>query len=164
VHVGNNRVSQWITVGYLSGNAIVGSDLVLRGLGDELRPVVGSDVFGHGAHNELIGQHIDHVGGLDFPFDPDGQTLVWVNSSMRLSIRYFLLPPFVRAILDEVIRPAMVRSLAAQTDAEFVVEAEPAAFGLLDGDFSRSRRQIRTTACSLTTQPARARNSSAIFR
>jgi penicillin V acylase-like amidase (Ntn superfamily) len=38
------------------------------------------------------------------------------------------------------------------------------ALGCLPGTFSPSRRQIRSTRLSLTTQPAEDRRSSAIFR
>ena len=41
-------------------------------------------MFGHAAQNELIGQYVDHVSGLELPVDPDGGDFV-VNSSMRLS-------------------------------------------------------------------------------
>jgi hypothetical protein len=58
-----------LNVGRLGSN---GSDPVLHGLGDELRPVVGSDVLRYAAQNELIGQQVDHVGGLELPVDPDG--------------------------------------------------------------------------------------------
>ena len=49
------------------------------------------------------------------------------------SIRYFL--PLMGAILDEVIRPDMVRPLGAQPQARAVRQPEPAAFGLFGGDF-----------------------------
>jgi hypothetical protein len=91
-----------------------GSDPVLHGLGEEFRSVVGSDVFGHTTQNELIGQYVDHVGGLELPVDPDGQTFV---GELVDEIEHPILPPFVRAILDEVIGPDMVRPLGAQTDS-----------------------------------------------
>jgi hypothetical protein len=63
IHVGlDEAVLPWtapLNVGHLGAN---GSDPVLQGLGDELRPVVGSDVFRYAAQNELIGQHVDCVG------------------------------------------------------------------------------------------------------
>jgi hypothetical protein len=33
-------------------------------------------VFWYATQNELIGQYVDHVGGLELPVAPDGQTFV----------------------------------------------------------------------------------------
>jgi hypothetical protein len=85
-----------------------GSDPVLHGLGDEFRSVVGSDVFGHATQHVLIGQYVDHVGGLELPVDPDGQTFV---GELVDQVEHAVLPPFVRAILDEVIGPHMIGPL-----------------------------------------------------
>jgi hypothetical protein len=82
-----------------------GSDPVLHGLGEGFRSVVGSDVFGHATQNELIEQYVDHVGGLELPVDPDGQTFV---GELVDEVEHAILPPFVRAILDEVIGPDVV--------------------------------------------------------
>src|SRR4029077_143758 len=85
-----------------------GSDPVLPGL-----VVVGADVFGHATQNELIGQYVDHVGGLELPVDPDGQTFV---GELVGGVGDAIFLPFVRAILDEVIGPDVVGPLGAQTD------------------------------------------------
>jgi hypothetical protein len=54
---------------------------------------------------ELIGQNVDHVGGLELPVDPDGQTFV---RELVDEVEHAILPPFARAILDEVLGPDMV--------------------------------------------------------
>ena len=68
------------------------------------------------------------------------------------------------AILDEVIRPDMVRPLARNRRHEPSASQSRLRLGCLAGTFSPSRRQILSTRLSLTTQPAVVRNSSAIFR
>ena len=108
-----------------------GSDPVLHGLGEEFRSVVGADVFGHATQNELIGQYVDHVGGLELPVDPDGQTFV---GELVDEVEHPILPPIVRAILDEVIGPDMVGALGAQTDTGSVRKPDTALLGLFGGD------------------------------
>ena len=89
-------------------------------------------MFGHAAQNELIGQHVDHVGRLELPVDPDGQTFV---GELVDEVEYAILPPFVRAILDEVIGPDMVGPLGAQSDAGPVRKPDAALLGLFGRDF-----------------------------
>jgi hypothetical protein len=48
-----------------------------------------------------------------------------------------LLPPFVRAILDEVIRPDVVGPLGAQTDTGSVRKPGATLLGLFGGDLQR---------------------------
>ena len=117
-----------LNVGRLSPN---GSDPIPHRLGDELWSVVGSDMFGYAAQNELIGQNVDHVGGLEFPVDPDGQTFV---RELVDEVEHPILPPIVRAILDEVIGPHMVGPLGAQTDAGSVRKPDATLLGLFGGD------------------------------
>jgi hypothetical protein len=59
-----------------------------------------------------------------------------------------VLPPFVRAILDEVIGPDMIGPLGAKTDTGSV-QMRP-CLDCLAGTFSPSRGQIRSTRLSLT--------------
>ena len=50
------------------------ADPFLHGFGYELRTIVGPNVSRHPAQNEQIGQHIDHVDGLQLARNPDRQT------------------------------------------------------------------------------------------
>src|SRR5262249_12889437 len=62
-------------------------DPFLHGLGCELRPIVGADVVWNAAHDEEVGQKVDHIDRLEFA----GVRIArhsWVNSSSTLSIRY----------------------------------------------------------------------------
>jgi len=58
------------------------------------------------------------------------------------------LPAILGAVLDEVVRPDMVRPLRSQTDARPIVEPETAPFRLLHGNFQPRngccRQQERT--------------------
>jgi hypothetical protein len=83
--------------------------------------------FGYAAQNELIG----HVGRLELPVDPDGQTFV---GELIDEIEHPIIPPLVRAILDEVIGPDMVGPLAAQPDAGSVRKPDATLLGLFGGD------------------------------
>jgi hypothetical protein len=63
-------------------------------------------------------------------------------------VEHAILPPFVRAVFDEVVGPDMVGSLGAQSDAGPVRKPDAALLGLFGRDF----RQIRSTPC--TKEPA----------
>jgi hypothetical protein len=90
-------------------------------------------VFGHATQNELIGQYVDHVGGLELPVDPDGQAFV---GELVDEVEHAILPPFVRAILDEVIGPDVVGPLGAQTDTGSVRSQTRPCLDCLAGTFS----------------------------
>ena len=115
----------------------------------------------HAAQDEEVGQDVDHVRRLELAGDPDRQALARVLVD---DVEHPELPPVMGAVLDEVVGPDVVRMLGPQPDAGAVRQPEPAALGLLLGTFSPSRRQIRSTRLSLTTQPAVERSSSAILR
>lgn len=107
-------------------------DPVLHGLGDELRSVVRAKALGNAAQDEQVGEHIDDVDGLEFPINPDRQAFV---RELVDDVQHPIFPSLMGAILDEVIRPDMVRPLGAQPQARAVRQPEPAAFGLFGGDF-----------------------------
>src|SRR3954454_8047442 len=48
----------------------------LHGLGDELRPIVGPYMARHATQDEQIGQHVDHVDGLELAAHPDRQAFM----------------------------------------------------------------------------------------
>jgi hypothetical protein len=97
---------------------------------------------GHATQNELIGQYVDHVDGLELPIDPSGKT-------------------FVRAIPGEVRGPDVVGLSARKRIQDPSANQMRPCLDCLAGTFSPSRRQI---LLSLTIQPAVERNISAIFR
>ena len=89
-------------------------DPVPKGLGDELRPIVGTNVAGDAAKNEQVGERIDDVNRLELAIDPDGKALA---GELVDDVEHPILPSVVRAILDEVVGPDMVGVLRPETDA-----------------------------------------------
>jgi hypothetical protein len=75
------------------------------GLGDELRAIVGTNVFGHAAQDEQIGEHVDDIDGFQLPVDPNGQTFV---RKLVDDVQHPVFLAFMRAILDKVVGPDMV--------------------------------------------------------
>ena len=73
------------------------------------------------------------------------------------------LAPLMGAILDEVVGPHVIAVLGPGRMQEPSFSQRRLRFGCLAGTFSPSRRQIRSTRLSLTSQPAR-RSNSAILR
>ena len=72
--------------------------------------------------------------------------------------------PVMGALLEEVVGPDVVGALGPQPDAyDPSFSHRRPRFGCLAGTFSPSRRQIRSTRLSLTSQPAW-RSNSAILR
>jgi len=65
--IGSTRFSLWRR----GLHRLHGPDPGLHRRGDELWSVVESDIFGRAAQNELTGQQVDHVGGLELPVNPD---------------------------------------------------------------------------------------------
>jgi hypothetical protein len=59
------------------------------------------------------------------------------------------------ALLDKIVGPDVVGALGSEPDARSVREPQASALELPGRTFSPSRRQIRSTRLSLTSQPAR---------
>src|SRR3954452_23576797 len=58
----------------------------LHRLGDELRPIVGPDMARHTTQDEQIGQHVDHVDGLELTAMQIPVLLIcWCWTSRRIS-------------------------------------------------------------------------------
>ena len=114
----------------------------------------------HPAQNEEIGQHIDHVDGLQLARHPDRQALM---RELVQDVKHAILPSIMRAVLDEVVGPHVIAMLGPQAMHEPSVNHRRPRFGCFWGTFSPSRRQIRSTRLSLTSQPA-SRSKAAIFR
>ena len=81
---------------------------------------------------EEIGQHIDHIDGLELAGDPDRQTFV---GELVDHIEHSIFPSIVGAVLDKVVGPDVIAVLGSQPNARSVCQPEPAALGLLRGDF-----------------------------
>jgi hypothetical protein len=78
-------------------------------------------------------------------------------------IEHAVLPPVVRAILDEVIGPHVIAMLGRRRTHDPSVSHNRPRLGCFLGTFSPSRRQIRSTRLSFTNQPAD-RSRAAILR
>ncbi len=103
-------------------------DPVPEGLGDELRPIVGTDVAGDAAQDEQVSERVNDIDGLEPAADPDGEALA---SELVDDVEHPILPPVMGAILDEVVGPDMVGIFGPQANTGSVVEPEPPALGLL---------------------------------
>ena len=86
------------------------SDPFLHSLGDELRAIVGTDVAGHAAQDEEIGQHIDDIDGLELAVDPDRQAFM---GELVDDVEHSVLPSIVGAVLDKVVGPDVIAVLGA---------------------------------------------------
>ena len=82
--------------------------------GHELKAVVGPDVAGRAAQHEEIGQNIDRVDRIEPAIDADCQALM---AELVDDGEHAVLPAIMGAILDKVVRPAVVGMLWPQTDA-----------------------------------------------
>ena len=92
--------------------------------------------------DEEIGEHVDDIDGFQLPVDTNGQTFV---RELVDDVQHPVFPAFMRAILDKVVGPDMVRPLGAKTDAGSVREPKPAALRLFGGNLSapRAARSVR---------------------
>lgn len=97
-------------------------------LGDELRPVVGTNMGGNAPQNEQVGKHVDDINGLQLPLDADGDAF---PRELVDHIEHPDFPAIVRPILDEIVGPDMVGVFRPKPDARAVVEPQPTALGLL---------------------------------
>ncbi len=82
--------------------------------------------------DEEIREQVDDVDGFQLPGDTNGQTFM---CELVDHVEHPVFPALMRAILDEVVGPNMVRPLGAKTDAGSIREPQPAALGLLGGNF-----------------------------
>ena len=82
--------------------------------------------------DEEIREQVDDVDGFQLPGDTNGQTFM---CELVDHVEHPVFLAFMRAILDEVVGPDMVRPLGAKTDAGSVREPKPAALGLFGGNF-----------------------------
>src|SRR5918997_6192434 len=115
----------------VGGPGTHGRDPFLDGLGHELGAVVGANVARHAAHDEQVGQDIDHVRGLELASDPDRQALV---GELVDEVEHAVLPSVMGTVLDKVVGPDVVRVLGPQPEARSVRQPEPATLGLLGRD------------------------------
>lgn len=116
----------------IGGFGAYGGDPIAERAGNELRPIVGSDIGWWSVQDHQISQGLQHVGGVQFALHPDGQCLV---GELVDHAQHSELPSIVGPILDEVIGPDVVRPIGAQAHARAVVQPEPAALWLFLWDF-----------------------------
>jgi len=101
----------WCDVGGVCADR---GDPLLHGLGHELWSVVGPDVARHATQDEEIGQHLDHIDGLELAGDPDRQTFV---GELVDHIEHAIFPSIVGPVLDKIVGPDVVAALGTQPDA-----------------------------------------------
>ena len=101
------------------------------------------------------------------PGSPSSRDRVGSATSTRQlveDIEDAILPPIMRAMLDEVVGPYVVAMLRPQADARSSVSHRRPRLGCFLGTFSPSRRQIRSTRLLFTTQPVAALRRLALCR
>ena len=135
-------------VGCLGADA---GDPGLHRLGDELWSVVRADVAGHTAQDEQVGQHVDDVRRLELACDADRQALA---RELVDHVEHPEPAPVMGARFDKVVGPDVIAVLRPQSQARAVPILMRPRLGCLAGTFRPSRRQIRSTRLSLTSQPA----------
>ena len=87
---------------------------------------------GYAAQEEQIGQHIDHIHGLEPSLDADRNALV---GELVDDVERAVVSPIVGSVLDKVIRQDMVRILRPQPDGGPVGKPRPGALGFFQGNF-----------------------------
>jgi hypothetical protein len=145
-----------------------GADPLLHRFGKELRAIVGADVPGNSSQDEQIRQRVDDVDRVEPSGYPNGQAFV---GELVDDVEQADLASVMGALLEKVIEPALAKAgdqtwlgrSARSRMHDPSASHSRARLGCRLGTFSPSRRQIRSTRLSLTSQPAR-RNSSAILR
>ncbi len=105
----------------------------------------------HTAKAEQIREHVDHVERLQLASDPDGQALM---RELLNDVEHPNPPSIIRAILDEVIGPDVVRVFRSQTDAGYIVEPQPSAFRMFGRHLQPLTSPDPSTRLKPTVQPA----------
>src|SRR5262249_35505145 len=111
---------------------------------------------GNAPQDEEVGQNVDHIDRLERAADTDRQAFM---AELVEHVEHPILASIMGAVLDKVVGPDMIAVLRPQPDARSVGQQEASALGLLKGNFSPSRCQIRSTHLSLMIQPAWRRSS-----
>jgi len=83
---------------------------------------------GDATENEQVREHVDDIGRVQPPADPDRKTL---SRELINDIQHADFPSIVSAVLDEVVGPDMVGMLRTEPEARSFVEPEPAPLRLL---------------------------------
>ena len=115
----------WLDVGRFRPH---GFDPVAERLGDELRPVVGTDVGRHPAKDEQVRESIDHIGRSQSTGYPNGQGFA---GELVDDAQHSVCLALVGAIRNEVVRPDMIGMLRPQADARAIIEPKPPPLRLL---------------------------------
>ena len=87
---------------------------------------------GNAAQDEQVRQNVDNVRRLELLGNADSQTFV---RELIDDVQHPVLSTLMRAVLDKVVRPDMVRPLGPQTDAGSVIEPEPTPLRLFGWHF-----------------------------
>src|SRR5450631_3798834 len=96
-------------------------------LGNELRPVVRTNVLWDPAHQHHIRQRIDHLQTPQAPRHPQPQTFPRILVDQHQNPQG---SPVVRHPLHEVIAPHLIGSLRPQPDAPTIVQPQPPSWPL----------------------------------
>ena len=74
---------------------------------------------GDAPQDEEVGKHVDDIDGFQLSLDPDGDTF---SRELVDHVEHTDFPAVVRAILNEVVGPDMVRIFRSQPDARTVIQ------------------------------------------
>jgi hypothetical protein len=125
-------------------------------------------VLGNATQDEQIRQDVDDVDRLEPARHANGEAFV---GELVDDVEQANFAPVMDALLEKVVEPALAkagdqtwlgRSARSRMHDPSFSHRRP-RLGCLAGTFSPSRRQIRSTRLSLTSQPSR-RSNSAILR
>ena len=106
----DEAVLPWTAGSDIGGLGANRRDPFLHGLGHELRSIVRPNMTRHTTQDEQVRQNLDDVDGFELPIDPDCQALM---RELVDDVQHAILPALMRAVLDEVVGPDMVRPLGA---------------------------------------------------
>src|SRR5580658_5155170 len=103
-----------------------GDPLPHRG-GEELRPVIGANVFRRAAPDEQVREEIDNIDRFEPAGHSNGQAFM---GELVDDIEQPDFATVMGALLDKVVRPDVIGAFRPQPDARSVSQPQPAALGL----------------------------------
>src|SRR5687768_14733272 len=108
-----------------------GGDPLSHYPGDELRPIVRSNMARHAAQDEQVRQDVDDVARIELAIDAERQAL---PGELVDDVEHAEPPAIVCPALDEVLGPDMVGMLRPKPGARSVIQPETAFLRLLLGN------------------------------
>ncbi len=109
-----------LNVGGLCSNH---ADPVAYGFSNKLRPIIGTNVGWYAMQNEEIGEDIDHIGRIEFPLHPNGQTF---PTKLIQDVEGSEHAPIVGSMMNKIIGPDVVHIACPQADTRAIIEPQAA--------------------------------------